>query len=99
LMSKSGAWSLSPAFDVIYAYNPDGAWTGRHQMTLNGRRDDFELDDFVACEKAAALRRGRARSIVAEVDEAVRRWPAFAAEAGVSEELAARIGATLRSFA
>jgi len=24
LMDKGGAWSLSPAFDVTYAYNPTG---------------------------------------------------------------------------
>src|ERR1700677_2030313 len=27
LMDKSGNWSLSPAFDIIYSYNPSGAWT------------------------------------------------------------------------
>ena len=39
LMDADGQWSLSPAFDLTYAYNPDGAWTSRHQMTLNGKRD------------------------------------------------------------
>jgi serine/threonine protein kinase HipA of HipAB toxin-antitoxin module len=31
LMDRSGQWSLSPAFDVAYAYNPSGDWTARHQ--------------------------------------------------------------------
>ena len=39
LMDRQGRWSLAPAFDVMYGYNPDGAWTSRHQMSLNGRRD------------------------------------------------------------
>ena len=29
LMDKSGNWSLSPAFDMTYSFNPAGAWTAR----------------------------------------------------------------------
>jgi serine/threonine-protein kinase HipA len=39
LMNRKGEWRLSPAFDVNYAYNPAGPWTGQHQMSLNGKRD------------------------------------------------------------
>lgn len=38
LMDKSGRWSLAPAYDVIYSYNPTGEWTSVHQMTVNGAR-------------------------------------------------------------
>ena len=44
LMKKSGEWLLAPAFDVIYAYNPSGEWTSRHQMSVNGKRTDFTKD-------------------------------------------------------
>lgn len=47
LMDRSGAWRLSPAFDVAYAWNPSGDWTNAHQMSLNGKRDDFALEDLV----------------------------------------------------
>ena len=29
LMNKSGEWSLAPAFDVTYSFNPAGAWNGK----------------------------------------------------------------------
>ncbi|WP_218188289.1 type II toxin-antitoxin system HipA family toxin [Desulfosarcina cetonica] len=61
LMTPDGTWSLSPAFDLTYSYNPDGAWTASHQMTLNGKRDDFTREDFRACAKTAMLKRGRLR--------------------------------------
>ena len=54
LMDKAGNWTLSPAFDLTYSFNPDGAWTARHQLTMNGKRDDFEYDDFNACARSAA---------------------------------------------
>ena len=31
LMDQQGQWSLAPAFDVTYSYNPAGAWTARRQ--------------------------------------------------------------------
>ena len=36
LMDRDGKWRLSPAYDMGYAYNPDGQWTSAHQMSING---------------------------------------------------------------
>ena len=96
LMDKSGNWSLSPAFDVIYSFNPVGAWTASHQMTLNGKRDDFTMDDFKACAKAASMKRGRAETIINEVRETVSRWKDYAEEAGVPVAVRDQIQRTLR---
>lgn len=96
LMDKSGNWSLSPAFDVIYSFNPAGAWTASHQMTLNGKRDDFTMDDFKACAKAASMKRGRAETIINEVRETVSRWKDYAEEAGVPVAVRDQIQRTLR---
>lgn len=96
LMDKSGVWSLAPAFDVIYSYQPTGAWTASHQMTLNGKRDDFVLDDFNACAKVAGLKRGRAQTIASEVEEVVANWRNYAEEAGVSPAQLKGIQSTLR---
>ncbi len=97
LMDRSGRWSLSPAFDVTYSYNPSGLWTGTHQMSLNSKRDDFEVDDFVACAQNAAMKRGRTTEILREVQQAVSRWKEFAEEAGVPNETVRKIGATHRT--
>jgi serine/threonine-protein kinase HipA len=96
LMDKRGEWSLAPAFDVTYSYNPGGAWTSTHQMTINGRRDGFTLADFEACAKAALMKRGRAAKIVEEVLAAVKQWPRFAAEAKLSDEWTTKIQKTHR---
>ncbi len=85
LMDRSGDWSLSPAFDMTYSYNPSGDWTSSHQMTLNGKRDGFEMGDFEACAKLASMKRGRAREIVDQVHKAVLRWPGIAEETGIAE--------------
>lgn len=96
LMDRRGRWSLSPAFDVTYSYNPHGAWTSRHQMSMNGKRDDFSLDDFRQCGNAASLKRARAEQIVEEVETAVDRWPEFAGAANIADDWADRIQSTFR---
>ena len=96
LMDKSGAWWLSPAFDMTYSFNPAGSWTASHQMTLNGKRDDFIMDDFKACAKTASMKRGRAEAIVREVQEVVSRWKAYAEQAGVPVSMRDQIGRSLR---
>ncbi len=83
LMDKAGAWSLSPAFDVTYAYNPAGLWTSRHQMTINGKTDDFTREDFKAVAQVAGLKRGSAEAILSEVMDTVKEWPRYAKTAGV----------------
>jgi serine/threonine-protein kinase HipA len=93
LMDKQGRWSLAPAFDVTYSYNPSGTWTASHQMTLNGKRDGFDLDDFRAAARSARMKRGRAEAIVAEVEAQVERWPEYAAGAGVPDAWADQIRA------
>jgi serine/threonine-protein kinase HipA len=96
LMTQQGEWSLAPAFDVSYSYNPSGSWTATHQMTLNGKRDSFTREDFDACAKSALMKRGRAAAIIDEVKAAVRRWPEFAAEAGIADGLRDKIQRTHR---
>ena len=96
LMNKTGQWSLSPAYDMTYSYNPDGEWTGLHQMSLNGKRDNFDAEDFSACAKTVSMKRGRAEVILEEVQQVVLRWPEFAAKAGVSEKYTDKIRKTHR---
>ena len=85
LMDKQGEWHLAPAFDVTYSYNPSGAWTATHQMTISGKRDDFTVADFEACARVGLMKRGRAGKILDEVLAAVRRWQEFSDVAGLSE--------------
>ena len=96
LMDKDGRWSLTPAFDMSYSFNPSGSFTATHQMTMNGKRDGFTMEDFRVCAKSALMKRGRAEKIVEEVCAAVRRWPEFAEQARVPKSRSAGIQKTHR---
>jgi serine/threonine-protein kinase HipA len=96
LMDRSGRWELSPAFDVAYAYNPDGQWTAQHQMSLAGKRDGFTLEDFSQVGRVAMLKRGQAQRIVKEVLAVVSQWPRYAKDVGVDDAHIRRITPALR---
>jgi len=96
LMNQSGSWSLSPAFDLTYSYNPSGDFTSNHQMTLNGKRNNFTLDDFRTCARSASMKRGRAEAIIDEVRAVVSHWRDYADEVGVNSEQRDKIQNVLR---
>lgn len=96
LMDKTGSWSLAPAFDLIWAYNPDGPWTGQHQMSINGKFDGFGLEDLQACARGASLGRNFAKNCLAVTREVVGGWARYAEEAGVDESRAKAIAKTHR---
>ena len=86
LMDRTGKWSLAPAYDVTFAFNPEGAWTSSHQMTINGKRKEIAKADFDGCAAIAGLKKSEKNAMISAVVKAVGRWKEFAAGAGVSEE-------------
>jgi serine/threonine-protein kinase HipA len=81
---------------VTYSYNPNGRWTARHQMTVNGKRDGFTLADLRACAEVGQLRSGLPAEILREVVDAAAGWNGYADQAGVEDSTTAAIGAAFR---
>jgi len=96
LMDREGAWSLAPAYDVIWAWKPGNPWLDSHQMSINGKRDRFTVADLRATAAVAGLPRGRAEAILAEVGEVVVGWRGMAEEVGVNERIAEQIARSHR---
>ncbi len=98
LMDRAGRWALSPAFDLTYAHNPQGAWTARHQMSLLGKRDGFVREDFRALGRYLSFKRGRADDLLDQVAQSLAAWPEHAGGAGVDESVAEAIARGHRSL-
>ena len=94
LMDKSGQWHLSPAYDVIYSYNPGGDYTSKHQMSINGKRDDFFKDDLILLGKEINIK--SIDRIIDDIVEVVSNWPKLAKDAGVEASSIQSIGKTHR---
>lgn len=89
LMDEDGRWRLSPAYDMGYAYNPNGGWTATHQMSVNGKFDDINRDDLLVFARQNNIK--DAKSVIDEVCEAVSRWPQMARGCGVPQTTVDRI--------
>lgn len=83
LMDKNGKWSLSPAYDISFSYNPQGQWTNMHQMSVNGKFDNIKRDDLLECARKNDIR--NANTIIDEISESVHTWAAIARNCGVPE--------------
>lgn len=85
LMNENGLWKLSPAYDMGYAYNPDGGWTATHQMSINGKFDGITRKDLLECARRNNIK--EATQIIDEICEISAGWPALAAECGVPQDM------------
>lgn len=94
LMSREGKWKLSPAYDMAWAYNPEGKWTNRHQMSINGKRDDIQKGDLISLASVASISERIALKIIEEVNEAVTQWPKLAADNGLENSIIQQISKT-----
>ena len=89
LMGEDGKWRLSPAYDMGYAYNPQGGWTAQHQMSVNGKFDGITRADLLAFASANGIK--DASEVIDQVSETASQWPEIAREVGVPEEMVKKI--------
>lgn len=85
LMNESGKWRLSPAYDMGYAYNPNGRWTATHQMSINGKFDEITREDLLFFAQQNNIK--EAADIIDETCEVVSHWPEIANDCGVLPEI------------
>jgi serine/threonine-protein kinase HipA len=96
LMDRSGAWSLAPAYDVVWAWQPGNRWLDSHQMSINGKRGGFTVADLRAVAEVGGLKRGRAETILTDVVAVVAGWSEIAEGVGVDEAIAQQIAGSHR---
>jgi serine/threonine-protein kinase HipA len=96
LMNKLGEWSLSPAYDITYSYNPDGEWTSKHQMSLNGKQENFTLNDLIEFGQKADLKKIQIKKIIKNTIEVLSKWEKYAKKCGVHSKHSATIKKNLR---
>jgi len=81
LMDQSGRWRLSPAYDVTYAYNPSGQWTNGHQMTIAGKRDNFNRKDLQTVADQINYKKGN--EDIETIRKTLGQWEQYSDRAGI----------------
>ncbi len=96
LMTPDGKWSLAPAYDMVWAYKPGAKWTGQHQMSINGKRDHFEQNDFLRLAKHYDI--SSPVKIISDVCQAADAFNDFAQVAGIDEKIASAMKTEFRTY-
>jgi serine/threonine-protein kinase HipA len=89
LMAQNGRWSLAPAYDMGYAYNPLGAWTSTHQMSVNGKFEDITRKDLLDLAHNNDI--SGADETIEKTCSEVAHWPDLAKDCGIPENIIRQI--------
>jgi len=81
LMNRKGEWSLAPAYDLTYAYIPNSIWTGKHQMSINGKTENLTKQDIIDCGRHMNISVMRIKNIIEKVETAIINWDKYAQQA------------------
>lgn len=84
ILKKDGPWQLAPAYDLCYAYRPDSYWVSQHTLSLNGKRKDHTLADFLTLAHSIGLK--KPEPIIVEIQGVVSQWKSYAKTAGVDSQ-------------
>ena len=91
--APAGPWEVAPAYDLTWT----AEGTGYHAMSVGGESRAPSSADLMRVALAAGLDRSQGEQVLAEVRDAVSRWPEFAAAYDVPEEWVRRIAESLTS--
>jgi len=93
LMDKSGQWSLSPAYDMSYAFSPSNQWLSQHQLSVNNKRIDITREDLLIVAENMNIR--KPKEIIEQIREVIHNWSTYANEAGIPEKQISAINKSL----
>ena len=85
LMDKQGKWSLSPAYDITFAYDLSNQYLKSHQMSINKKITKIYQEDLLQCGKTMDIKVSKCRKIIDEVYEAVKDYETLARSVNIKE--------------
>lgn len=84
-MDKDSKWKLAPAYDLSYSYNPTGQFTNKHQMSINGKKDNIDYTDLMKVAERNDVK--NPKEIMQKVIESAKKWKKFSEQAEVNNAI------------
>lgn len=91
VMERDGNWTLSPAYDMTYAFDPLGKWTKEHQISLSKKRDNFEHKDLMLFASKCSINERNANGMIDQVIQAFQKFEPLAKQLEVPKDLRKQI--------
>ncbi len=93
LMNQEGAWTLAPAYDLVFSEGP----RGEHCTTVAGEGNNPGEADLRRLARPMSIPSRKVDAILEEVRAALADWSRHAADAGVTRVTRDRVTAALRA--
>ncbi len=88
IMSRTGEWSLSPAYDLTHNFSKNvAAWTKEHSLLINGKGIGITAKDMLVEASLLSLSDSEKIEIIQNVSEVIMdNWHEYATRSGVSSQ-------------
>lgn len=97
IMDRQGKWSLTPAYDLTFAYSPNNRWLCGHQMTINGKSKEITENDMLECGRKMGLGARFCKSVIDHTKNVISDWMNYAEKCGIAEKTACEVERVLRN--
>ena len=94
MMDRNGQWDLSPAYDLVHSEGSE--FTRNHQLSINGKTNNFDRSDLKHLAEYAGLPRGFEKQVIQRTVEAFSKWKGLATDLGIPVNLQEHVLRTLR---
>ena len=84
-LKQDEKWTLAPAYDVCFSYDPTNKWVSQQTLSVNGKHSNIMEYDLMTVAKTNNIKKGK--EIVEEINAVVRKWDDFAFRVNVREDL------------
>lgn len=83
-MKKDQEWTLTPAYDICYAYDPKSIWVSQHALSINGKRKNHTRNDLLTIAKSMNIK--KSKKIIDQINDVVQNWNQYANDVGVEKQ-------------
>ena len=97
LLKQNSEWSITPAYDICHAYRPESFWVSKHALTINGKRENIQMEDLLVVAKSMNIK--KPKDIVKQINQNIQHFENYASKTGVEKKLKQSIKSTLLNFA
>jgi serine/threonine-protein kinase HipA len=96
LLKKNEKWSLAPAYDLCFSFDPNNHWVNKQTLSVNGKRLDINKDDLMTVARDNNIKKGE--KIINEINSIIKSWYNYAEQAQLRNDLKERIHNSLNTL-
>jgi serine/threonine-protein kinase HipA len=75
-MYEDGKWKLTPAYDLIFAYDPNSYWLKNHNININGKNNNITQEDILSVGEKFGIK--KSKSISSDIKEIIQNFRYYA---------------------